>query len=127
MQFPPDRHYTPQDEWLRVDGDEALVGITDYAQDQLGDIVFVEMPEPGRTFAAGDVFGVVESVKAVSELYMPASGEVVARNERLYEEPELVNHSPYGDGWIIRVRLSDPSELDHLLDAEGYSSRIAAE
>lgn len=127
MDFPSDRYYTEQDEWLLLDGDEALIGITDFAQDQLGDIVFVEMPEPGTTFGAGVSFGVVESVKAVSELYMPASGEVVARNERLYNEPELVNHAPYGDGWILRVRLTDTTELDHLLDATSYSLRVPAE
>lgn len=127
MEFPSDRYYTEQDEWLLLDGDEALIGITDFAQDQLGDIVFVEMPEPGATFGAGVPFGVVESVKAVSELYMPASGEVIARNERLYNEPELVNHAPYSDGWILRVRLTDTTELDHLLDAAGYSQRIPAE
>lgn len=127
MEFPSDRYYTPQDEWLLVDGDEALIGITAYAQDQLGDIVFVEMPDPGRTFTAGSAFGVVESVKAVSDLYLPASGEVIARNERLYDEPELVNHAPYDEGWIIRIRLSDASELDRLLDAATYSSRIPTE
>jgi len=127
MDFPSDRYYTEQDEWLLLDGDEALIGITDFAQDQLGDIVFVEMPEPGTTFGAGVPFGVVESVKAVSELYMPASGEVVARNERLYNEPELVNHAPYSDGWILRVRLTDTTELDHLLDATSYSKRVPAE
>jgi glycine cleavage system H protein len=124
MEFPKDLRYTDRDEWIRQEDGEATIGITDYAQDELSDIVFVDLPEPGKSFAAGDPFGVIESVKAVSDLYMPAGGEVLARNEQLADQPELVNESPYGDGWLIRIRLSDPSDLDGLMDAAAYEAQL---
>ncbi len=127
MEFPEELRYTPKDEWVRQQDGEADIGITDYAQDELSDIVFVDLPEPGASFAKGDAFGVIESVKAVSDLYMPVGGEVLARNERLAEEPELVNESPYGDGWLIRVRLADPTELDDLLNAADYQAQLSSD
>ena len=122
---PSDLRYTKDHEWVRVDGDEAVVGITEYATSQLGDIVFVELPDPGRTLAQFATFGVVESVKAVSDLFAPVSGEVLAGNDALAGSPELVNGDPYGDGWMVRVRLADPSELDGLLDPAAYDALIA--
>ena len=122
---PPDLRYTKDHEWVRVDGDEAVVGITDYATNQLGDIVFVELPDPGRTLSQFATFGVVESVKAVSDLFAPVSGEVVAANEALATTSELVNSDPYGDGWMLRIRLAEPSEVDGLLDAAAYDALIA--
>jgi glycine cleavage system H protein len=123
---PTDLRYTKDHEWVRVDGDEATVGITDSAAGQLGDIVFVELPEVGRTLAQFATFGVVESVKAVSDLFAPLSGEVVASNAALAGAPELVNSDPNGDGWMIRLRLSAPGEVDELLDATAYDALIAA-
>ena len=112
MEIPAELRYTPQDEWLRLEPDgSATVGITDYAQDQLGDIVFVELPEQGATLGAGDSFGTVESVKAVSDLYAPVAGEVVEVNEALNDSPEKINEEPYGDGWIIRLRVSEEADL----------------
>src|SRR4029453_16020254 len=122
---PPDLRYTKDHEWVRVDGDEAIVGITDYATNQLGDIVFVELPDVGRTLAQFATFGVVESVKAVSDLFAPVSGEVVAGNDALGAAPELVNSDPYGEGWMLRLTLSEPSEVDGLLDAAAYDALIA--
>ena len=123
---PPDLRYTKDHEWVRVDGDDAVVGITDYATGQLGDIVFVELPDSGRTLSQFATFGVVESVKAVSDLFAPVSGEVVAGNDALAGAPELVNSDPYGEGWMLRIRLADPSEVDGLLDAAAYDALIAA-
>lgn len=114
--------YTKHDEWIRVEGDEATIGISDYAQDALSDIVYLELPEPGETFAAGEEFGVVESVKASSELFMPAGGEIVAMNETLLDEPEKINNDPYGEAWLIKVKLSDKSDLDGLMNAEAYQA-----
>ena len=122
---PPDLRYTKDHEWVRVDGDDAVVGITDYATGQLGDIVFVELPDSGRTLSQFATFGVVESVKAVSDLFAPVSGEVVAGNDALAGAPELVNSDPYGEGWMLRIRLADPSEVDGLLDAAAYDALIA--
>ena len=122
---PTDLRYTKDHEWVRVEGDEATVGITAYAADQLGDIVFVELPDPGRMLAQFATFGVVESVKAVSDLFAPVSGEVVAGNDKLAASPELVNSDPYADGWMIRLRLADASETDGLLDAAAYDALIA--
>jgi glycine cleavage system H protein len=119
---PSDRKYTKEHEWVRADGDAGTVGITDYAQDQLGDIVFVEVPAPGTTVAALAKFGEIESVKAVSELFSPVSGEVLERNEALTDNPQWVNDDPYGDGWMIRVRLSSPSELDKLMSVDEYET-----
>lgn len=123
---PTDLRYTKDHEWVRVDGDEATVGITEYASGQLGDIVFVELPDSGRALAQFAAFGVVESVKAVSDLFAPLTGEVVAANDRLTGSPELVNSDPFGDGWMIRLRIAQPGELDELLDAAAYDALIAA-
>jgi glycine cleavage system H protein len=121
---PPELRYTKDHEWVRVDGDEATVGITEYAASQLGDIVFVELPDTGKSLAQFATFGVVESVKAVSDLFAPVSGEIVATNDALTASPELVNGEPYGDGWMIRVRLANPVETDGLLDAAAYDELI---
>jgi glycine cleavage system H protein len=123
---PKDLHYTNDHEWIRVDGDEATIGITAYAADQLGDIVFIELPDAGRTLQAAATFGVVESVKAVSDLFSPVGGEVLESNAGLGASPELVNSDPYGAGWMLRVRLSDPAQIDGLLDAAAYDALIAA-
>ena len=122
---PTDLRYTKDHEWVRVDGDEAVVGITDYATNQLGDIVFVELPDVGRTLSQAATFGVVESVKAVSDLFSPVSGEVTSGNDALAAAPELVNSDPYGGGWMIRVKLANPTEVDELLDAPAYDALIA--
>ena len=122
---PTDLRYTKDHEWVRVDGEEAVVGITDYAANQLGDIVFVELPDAGRTLSQHATFGVVESVKAVSDLFAPVSGEVTASNAALAGAPELVNSDPFGEGWMIRVKLGDPTEVDGLLDAAAYDALIA--
>jgi glycine cleavage system H protein len=122
---PTDLRYTKDHEWVRVDGDEATVGITEYAAGELGDIVFVELPDAGKKLAQHATFGVVESVKAVSDLFAPLSGEVAATNDALAGAPELVNGEPYGGGWMIRIKLADPSEADGLLDAAAYDALIA--
>jgi glycine cleavage system H protein len=123
---PAELRYTKDHEWVRVEGDEATIGITAYAADQLGDIVFVELPEVGRDLAQFATFGVVESVKAVSDLFAPVGGEVVESNAELGAQPEIVNSDPYGGGWMIRVRFADPAQLDHLLDAAAYDALTAA-
>lgn len=112
--------YTEDDEWLRIEGEEATVGITDYAQDSLSDIVYLELPAAGEHFEREDAFGVVESVKAAADLYMPVSGEVTEVNEGLMDEPEVINQDPYGDAWMVRIRLEDDAELDDLMDADDY-------
>jgi glycine cleavage system H protein len=122
VSVPNDLRFTKDHEWVRVDGDEATVGITAYAADQLGDIVFVELPDVGRTLSQHATFGVVESVKAVSDLFAPVSGEVAATNDALTGSPELVNGDPYGEGWMIKVRLSDDGEIGDLLDAAAYDA-----
>ena len=122
---PAELRYTKDHEWVRIEGDEATVGITAYAADQLGDIVFVELPESGRALEQHGTFGVVESVKAVSDLFAPVAGEVVAVNEALAGKPELVNDDPYGDGWMLRVRLADVAQADALLDAAAYEQLTA--
>ena len=119
---PDDRRYSREHEWVRVDGQQATIGITSFAADELGDIVFVESPEPGAQLKQFAAFGVVESVKAVSDLYAPISGEVIEVNQALGDTPELMNTAPFGDGWIAKVALSDPAELDSLLDAEAYAA-----
>ena len=124
LNFPEDVRYSKSHEWVKVAGDTAKLGITDYAQDQLGDIVFVELPDVGESFEKEAEFGTVESVKAVSELYMPVSGEIVAINEALEDAPELVNNTPYSDGWMIEIKLDDLSEMDALLDKDGYLSTL---
>ena len=117
---PEDLHYSKDHEWVRVEGDVAVIGITDYAQNSLGDVVYVELPKADEEFAANESFGSVESVKAVSEMFSPVSGSVVAVNEALADEPEKVNGDPYGEGWMIRVRMSSPGEVDSLLTAAEY-------
>jgi len=120
LNLPEDVKYSEDHEWAKQAGDTVTVGLNDYAQDQLGEIVFVEMPEKGDTFSKGDEFGSVESVKAVSEMYIPISGEVVEINEELEDAPELVNQSCYGDGWVIKIKPDDLTELDELLDKAAY-------
>ena len=120
MGVPTDLRYTKDHEWVRVDGDEATIGITEYAAGQLGDVVFVELPEPGTALEQFATFGVVESVKAVSDLFAPVAGEVVAANDELTARPELVNEEPYGTGWMLRVRIADRAQLDELLDGPAY-------
>ena len=122
MNFPNTVRYTSEHEWIRVEGDEALVGITDYAQSELGEIVFVDVPTVGEVVPQGEVFGSVEAVKTVSDLNMPATGEVLEFNEALNDQPELVNNDPYGEGWMVKITVNDPAELDNLLDAEGYKA-----
>jgi glycine cleavage system H protein len=124
LNFPDDVRYAESHEWARSEGDTIKVGITDYAQDQLGDIVFVELPEVGDTLDKGQEFGTVESVKAVSELYMPVGGEVVAINDTLEDAPEKVNNSPYSDGWMIEIKAENPSELDDLMDNDAYLATL---
>ena len=126
LKFPDDLRYAEDHEWTRIEGETVKIGISDYAQDQLGDIVFVELPEVGSTFGKGDEFGTVESVKAVSELYMPLGGEVVAVNEALQDAPENVNQDPYQAGWMIAVKPGDPSELDALMDKAAYLDMLQA-
>ena len=127
MATPNDRRYTKEHEWVRMDGERGTVGITDYAQGQLGDVVFLELPEVGRVLKQGEVFGTVESVKAVSELYAPVDGEVVEVNSALVSAPEKINSDPYGDGWMIKVRLADAKAAEGLMDAAGYEARVAEE
>ncbi len=122
--IPEDRKYTREHEWVRVEDGVGVVGITDYAQRELGDVVFVNLPAVGTRVKQFERFGEVESVKAVSDLYAPVSGEVIEVNPRLGSEPELVNRSPYGEGWLIKIRLEDPAELDNLLSAEEYRQHI---
>jgi glycine cleavage system H protein len=125
METPADLRYSEEHEWVRVDGDTATIGITAYAQDSLGDIVFVELPSVGRTLATGEGFGVVESVKAVSDVYTPVPGEIVEVNSTLETAPEQVNNAPYEGGWMIRLRVSDKSAIDKLMDAEAYTAFTA--
>ena len=120
LDLPDDLRYTEDHEWARVKGGNVTIGVTDYAQNQLGDIVFVEMPAPGDPFKKGDEFGTVESVKAVAELYMPIDGEVVQVNQALEDAPELLNQSPYADGWIVEVKPDDMSQLETLMDRDVY-------
>ncbi|MBM9603375.1 glycine cleavage system protein GcvH [Desulfopila inferna] len=126
LKLPEDVSYTKEHEWAKIEGDVVLIGITDYAQDQLGDIVFVEMPEEGDSFSSGEEFGTLESVKAVSELYIPVSGEIVAVNEELEDTPELLNQDPYG-GWIIKVKPDNMEEMDDLLDHDAYLKILEGE
>ena len=125
MSSPTDLRYTRDHEWVRVDGDQATVGITQYAADQLGDIVFVELPDLGRSLTQHSTFGVVESVKAVSDLFAPVGGDVAAANGDLALTPEVVNTDPYGSGWMIRVTVADPTQVDGLLDAAAYEQLVA--
>jgi glycine cleavage system H protein len=124
LNFPDDLRYAEEHEWTKLEGDIVRVGISDYAQNQLGDIVFVDLPEKGATFKKGEEFGTVESVKAVSELYLPLGGEIVAVNPELEEAPELVNTDPYGGGWMVEVKPADPAETDALMDREAYLAML---
>ena len=122
--YPDDLRYSREHEWVRLDGDEATVGITEYAQEELGDIVFVELPDVGAQLKQTDTFAIVESVKAASDVYSPLSGEVAATNAELVAKPELANEDPYGAGWMMRIKLNAASELDELLDPTGYGALI---
>ena len=124
MNFPENIKYTSEHEWIRVEGDVAYIGITDYAQDQLGDIVFVDIQTVGETLNAGDVFGTIEVVKTISDIFMPVGGEVLEQNEALEDQPELVNKDPYGEGWLIKIKPDTAADYDALLDAEGYKKLI---
>jgi glycine cleavage system H protein len=124
MNFPGNIKYTSEHEWIRVEGDEAYVGITDYAQSELGEIVFIDVPTEGETVAQGEVFGSIEAVKTVSDLNMPVTGEVLEINGALDAQPELVNNDPYGEGWIIKISVKDPAELDNLMDASAYEASL---
>lgn len=125
MTYPGDLRYSKEHEWVRVDGDTATIGITSFAADELGDIVFIELPEVGASLSQFGAFGVVESVKAVSDLYAPISGDVREVNEALRDSPELLNSDPFGDGWIARISVADASELDGLMDAAAYTDETA--
>jgi len=125
--LPEELKYLSTHEWARVEGDVVTIGITDHAQDAMGDLVYVEVPEIGEQVNAGDEAGVVESVKAASDIYAPVAGEISAVNENLEDEPELVNTDPYGDGWMFQIKMSDPTELDAMLSAEDYLAQVEAE
>ncbi|MCR6504583.1 MULTISPECIES: glycine cleavage system protein GcvH [Bacteroides] len=124
MNFPTNVKYTKEHEWIRQEGDVAYVGITDYAQDQLGDIVFVDIPTVGETLAADEVFGTIEVVKTISDLFLPVNGEILEQNETLADQPELVNQDPYGEGWLIKIKPAADADFDSLLDAEAYKALI---
>lgn len=126
MNIPENLRYTNEHEWIRVEGSEAYVGITDYAQGELGEIVFVDIQTEGEQLAAGDTFGSVEAVKTVSDLFMPVAGQVLEVNAALEAQPELVNSDPYGQGWMVKVTINDPSELEALLDAKAYAALVNA-
>lgn len=122
MNIPAQLKYTTDHEWVRIEGDMAFIGITDYAQGELGEIVYVDVPTEGETVATGEVFGSIEAVKTVADLLMPVEGEVVELNAALEDQPELVNNDPYGEGWIVKVKMADPAKVETLMDAAAYSS-----
>ena len=124
MSVPAELKYTSEHEWIRVEGDEIVIGVTDFAQGELGDVVFIEIETQGENLSKGDTFGTIEAVKTVSDLYMPVDGEVLEVNSALEDTPELVNSEPFEGGWMIRVKMSDPSQLDDLMSAEAYSALI---
>ena len=124
MNIPEDLRYSKEHEWVRVEGDTAVIGISDFAQGELGDIVFVEVETEGETMGKDEVFGSIEAVKTVSDLFMPVGGEIIAFNEELESDPEKINSDPYGEGWIIKVRMDDPSTLDELMDASAYGELV---
>ena len=124
MNFPENVKYTKEHEWIRLEGDVAYVGITDYAQEQLGDIVFVDIQAEGETLAADEVFGTIEVVKTISDLFLPVGGEILEQNEALADQPELVNKDPYGEGWLIKMKPADIKDIDDLLDAEAYKAVV---
>src|SRR5215471_19363505 len=125
MGYPKDRRYTKEHEWIEVKGDLATIGITDHAQHELGDVVFVELPKPGTKIESGKSFGTVESVKAVSEIYAPVSGEVIEANEELQNTPEKINSDPHGTAWLIKIRLANPADVNKLMDAAAYEAYVA--
>lgn len=125
MNIPADLKYTKDHEWVKIDGDHAIIGITDFAQGELGDVVYVEIETLDESLAEGEVFGTVEAVKTVSDLYMPLDGEVIEVNEGIESDPEVVNKDPYGEGWMIKIKMSDASQVDNLLSAEAYQEEIA--
>lgn len=124
MSAPKDLKYSKSHEWVRVDGDVATIGLGDYAQNELGDITYLELPDVGDTIAAGEPLGVVESVKAASDIYAPISGEVVEQNQKAIDGPELVNQSPFGEAWLLKVKITNPAELDDLMDADAYDTFV---
>ena len=128
MNFPAELKYTEEHEWIRIEGDEAYIGITDFAQGELGDIVYVEVETVGDTVKAGDIFGTIEAVKTTSDLFMPVSGKVLEVNSKITSDgddsPELVNSDPYGDGWIVKIKITDPAQLAGLMDAETYKTKV---
>ena len=126
MNIPDNLKYTKDHEWLKIDGEEALIGITEFAQKELGDIVFIEVETEGESLDAGEAFGTIEAVKTVSDLFMPLAAEVLEFNEELESNPEIVNKDPYGEGWIIKIKITDPAGLDELLDADSYKELIEA-
>jgi glycine cleavage system H protein len=125
MNFPDNLHYTKDHEWIRLEGDEAIVGITDFAQHELGDIVYVEIETIGQELNAGDVFGTVEAVKTVSDLYLPVNGTVTEVNPKLNSDPELVNNDPYGEGWMAKIKVSSAADIESLLNAEAYQKLVS--
>lgn len=124
MNVPDDLKYTEEHEWIRVEGDEIVVGVSDFAQGELGDVVFIEIETEGEVFAIGDTFGTIEAVKTVSDLYMPVDGEIIKVNQALEDTPELVNSQPFGEGWMIRIKMSNPSQLEDLIPADQYRTMI---
>ena len=126
MNIPENLKYTKDHEWLKMDGDVAVVGITDFAQGELGDIVFVEIETEGEQLAKEETFGTIEAVKTVSDLFMPVSGEVIEINPKLEDNPEVINQDPYGDGWLIKIKLEDTGEIDDLMDAAAYTAQVSA-
>ena len=124
MEFPKELKYSKDHEWLRVEGDSAYIGITEFAQGELGDIVFVDVDTEGEALEKEEVFGSIEAVKTVSDLFMPINGEVLSFNEKLEDDPELINTDPYGEGWVIKIAISDVTELDELLDASAYEELV---
>lgn len=126
MNFPENLHYTKDHEWIKVDGDTATIGITDFAQSELGDIVYVDIETIGQNLAAESVFGTVEAVKTVSDLFLPLSGTILEKNAKLDGQPELVNQDPYGDGWMIKMKIEDISEIKHLMDQAAYQNLVGA-
>jgi len=125
MNFPADLHYTKDHEWIKLDGNIATIGITDYAQKELGDIVFVEVETVGKALGAGDVFGTVEAVKTVSDLFLPVSGTITELNPALNNSPELVNNDPYGEGWMIKMKVDNPADVENLMSAQAYVSIVS--
>lgn len=125
MKLDPDCKYSEEHEWIRVEGEEGVIGITDYAQEALSDVVYVDLPEVGDSFDRDDIFATVESVKAASDVYMPVAGEILETNRVLDDSPELVNKDPFGQAWFVRVSIADPSELDDLMDAKAYEAFVA--